>query len=95
MNCPESPRTYLVFVSRQRRINMFMSVGTSGVVYPAAGLVRLAKAVGAYCIEVNPVPSGTAAFDEVIRAGSEAALPRLIGRWLNEDPTSLNPPYSD
>ena len=64
--------------------SVFVSVGTSGVVYPAAGLVQVAKAHGAHCIEVNPKPSG-GGFDEVIAAPSEEALPKLIGQWLNED----------
>jgi NAD-dependent deacetylase len=64
-----------------------MSIGTSGVVYPAAGLVRIAKRAGARTIEVNPKPSG-GVFDEVIEEFAEDALPRLIGRWLNEDQTA-------
>jgi len=65
--------------------DIFMSVGTSGTVYPAAALVSLARANGARCIEVNPVPSNHADFHEVIAEGSEDALPRLIGQWLNEE----------
>ena len=63
---------------------VFVSVATSGVVYPAAGLVHVAKAHGAQWIEVNPKPSG-GGFEEVIAAPSEEALPKLIGQWLNED----------
>lgn len=59
----------------------FVSVGTSGVVYPAAGLAREAKAYGATTIEVNPQPVG-GAFDHVIAEGSETALPRLVKTWL-------------
>ena len=66
--------------------DVFMSVGTSGVVYPAAGLVQIANAAGARTLEVNPKPSG-GPFDEVFSEVSEDALPRLIGRWLNEDST--------
>jgi NAD-dependent deacetylase len=66
--------------------DVFMSIGTSGVVYPAAGLVRIAKSGGARTIEVNPKPSG-GLFDEVIEERAEEALPRLIGRWLNEEQT--------
>lgn len=33
--------------------DLFISIGTSGVVYPAAMFVQLAKSNGAYCIEVN------------------------------------------
>lgn len=59
----------------------FVSVGTSGLVYPAAGLVQGARYVGARCIEVNPEPTG-AGFDEVIAENSEIALPDLVDRWL-------------
>jgi NAD-dependent deacetylase len=61
--------------------DVFLSVGTSGLVYPAAGLVRVAKQVGATTIEVNPVPSG-ARFDHVLDQPSEVALPRLVEAWL-------------
>ena len=63
------------------RCRVFLSVGTSGVVYPAAGFVRLARQVGARCIEVNPKPSG-GPFDEVVPEGSETALPRIVESWL-------------
>jgi NAD-dependent deacetylase len=59
----------------------FVSVGTSGVVYPAAGFVAEACARGAHCIEVNPQPAG-GPFHEVIAQGSERALPDLARRWL-------------
>lgn len=64
------------------RCRVFLSIGTSGVVYPAAGFVRLAEQVGARSIEINPVPSG-AHFDDVIAEGSETALPRLVSAWLD------------
>jgi len=59
----------------------FVSVGTSGIVYPAAGLSQMARYAGARCIEVNPEPTG-GAFDEVVAEGSETALPRLVQAWL-------------
>jgi NAD-dependent deacetylase len=37
---------------------IFASIGTSGVVYPAAGLVRRAKALGAETVEINLEPTG-------------------------------------
>ncbi len=60
----------------------FISVGTSGVVYPAAGLSQIAKAGGATTIEVNPNPVG-GGFDYVLNQGSEVALPKLIATWLD------------
>jgi len=64
---------------------IFLSVGTSGVVYPAAGFVAQACAYGAYCIEVNPTPAG-GPFHEVIAAGSEVALAELADTWLAAQP---------
>ncbi len=34
---------------------LFIAIGTSGVVYPAAGFVNTARTAGARCIEINPV----------------------------------------
>lgn len=59
----------------------FISVGTSGLVYPAASLSQIAKAGGATTIEVNPDPVG-GDFDYVLNQRSETALPALVGRWL-------------
>lgn len=60
----------------------FVSVGTSGVVYPAAGFVGLARRSGARCLEINPDPT-QGVFDEQIAEGSETALPRLVEEWLS------------
>lgn len=44
---------------------LFVSIGTSGNVYPAAGFVRAASQFGAYCVELNLEPSaGSRLFDE-------------------------------
>lgn len=66
------------------RCTVFLSVGTSGVVYPAAGLSAVARRMGAHCIEVNPVPSGSS-FHEVLAEPAETALPSLVDRWLGGD----------
>jgi NAD-dependent deacetylase len=65
----------------------FLSVGTSGVVYPAAGFVAQASAMGALCIEVNPAPAG-GPFHRVIAEPSEAALPKLVNDWLEHQEKS-------
>lgn len=66
-----------------QRCSIFVSVGTSGVVYPAAGFAALALANGATCIEVNARPSG-GRFHHVVAQGAEIALPRLVAAWLEE-----------
>lgn len=56
--------------------DLFLSVGTSSVVHPAAGLVYAAKRQGAFTIEVNPVATEAAAVvDLAIPAAAEDALP--------------------
>ena len=61
--------------------DVFLSVGTSSVVYPAAGLIATAKARGAFTVEINPETTA-ADVDVAIALPAEAALP-LIG---NSDP---------
>ena len=59
-------------------------VGTSAVVYPAAGLVSVAADAGAKVIEVNPQASALAHLADVtLRAPAGEALP-LIDAWLRE-----------
>lgn len=41
--------------------DLFVSIGTSGTVYPAAGFVQLARAAGADTLELNLEPSGATA----------------------------------
>jgi NAD-dependent deacetylase len=60
---------------------VFVSVGTSGVVYPAAGFVKIARHFGARCVEVNPDPVG-GPFDEVRAESADTALPRLVDELL-------------
>lgn len=58
---------------------VFISIGTSGVVYPAAQLVVNAKRQGALCIEINPEGSATSKhFDLVIRKPASEAVPKLV-----------------
>ena len=59
--------------------NVFLSVGTSSLVYPAAGLADLAKQNGAMVVEVNPNTTMNAAnFDYSLAANSGVALPELV-----------------
>ena len=61
--------------------DLFVSVGTSGAVFPAAGFVRAATAYGARTLELNLVPSdGSHLFDET-RHGPAGAL---VPAWVDE-----------
>jgi NAD-dependent protein deacetylase/lipoamidase len=58
--------------------DVFLSVGTSSLVHPAAGLASQAKAAGAFTAEVNPEPTGMAQYlDLAIALPAERALPAL------------------
>jgi NAD-dependent protein deacetylase/lipoamidase len=71
--------------------DVFLSIGTSSVVYPAAELVHNARRQGAFTAEINPVATEAAeAVDLTIRMPAEEALPRIdasiggAGSWKLE-----------
>jgi NAD-dependent deacetylase len=56
-------------------------VGTSAIVYPAAGLPDLALSRGTVVVEVNPEPTPlTASATISIRDSASQALPELLQR---------------
>lgn len=61
------------------RCSLFLSVGTSAVVYPAASLPSLAKRAGAYTVEVNTERTELShAFDETLLGKAGEVLPTLV-----------------
>jgi NAD-dependent deacetylase len=64
-----------------RAADLFVSIGTSGAVYPAAGFVRDARELGARTLELNLERSeGSAWFDES-RLGPAS---ELVPAWVEE-----------
>jgi NAD-dependent deacetylase len=64
-----------------READLFVSIGTSGAVYPAAGFVRTARDLGARTLELNLEPSqGSRWFDES-RFGPATDL---VPAWVEE-----------
>ena len=62
-----------------RRAQIFMVIGTSGVVYPAAGLVEISRRAGAQVVVINPEPTALdAAAAWVLRGQSGEILRRLV-----------------
>jgi NAD-dependent deacetylase len=58
--------------------DVFLSIGTSSVVYPAAGLVHEARARGAFTVEINPAATeASAVVDLPIAQPAEVVLPLL------------------
>lgn len=59
--------------------DLFISLGTSGNVYPAAGFVAYASAVGARTVEINLEPSTTnSQFDEHHYGPATEVLPKFL-----------------
>jgi NAD-dependent deacetylase len=59
--------------------HVFLSVGTSSTVYPAAGLIELAYQAGACLIEVNPEPTPfSLLMDLRLAAPAGEAVPALV-----------------
>jgi NAD-dependent deacetylase len=66
------------------RCDVFLAIGTSALVYPAAGFIYEARAAGATTIEINPEATGASGgVDLAVRQPAEIALPEL-DRLLQE-----------
>jgi NAD-dependent deacetylase len=61
--------------------DLFVSIGTSGAVYPAAGFVQEARANGARCLELNLERSEGSRFFHETRLGPAS---RLVPEWVEE-----------
>ena len=61
--------------------DLFVSVGTSGAVYPAAGFVQHARDAGAGTLELNLEPSGGSAYFAQSRLGPAS---ELVPAWVDE-----------
>ncbi len=67
---------------------LFASIGTSGQVYPAAGFVQQARAVGARTVELNLEPSaGASMFDETHLGSASTVVPRWVDQLLAQGST--------
>ena len=67
--------------------DLFVSIGTSGTVYPAAGFVMEARAAGAHTVELNLEPSeGASLFAEAIYGPATEVAPAFVERLLSGRP---------
>ena len=63
--------------------DLFVSIGTSGAVYPAAGFVREARKSGARTLELNMEPSqGSYWFAEARHGPASALVPQWVAEML-------------
>ncbi|WP_448192416.1 Sir2 family NAD+-dependent deacetylase [Azospirillum sp. sgz301742] len=64
--------------------DLFVSIGTSGNVYPAAGFVAEARAGGARTVELNLEPSaGASLFEDSIHGPAGAVVPAFVRDLLD------------
>jgi NAD-dependent deacetylase len=61
--------------------DLFVSIGTSGAVYPAAGFVQTARHTGADTLELNLEPSAGSVYFHGTRPGPASLL---VPQWVDE-----------
>jgi NAD-dependent deacetylase len=75
-------------ITRAEESALFLSIGTSALVYPAADLPLIARNNGAYLVEINPEPTAlTPLADEVFPGKSGEILP-IIWQAVTEQTSS-------
>lgn len=68
--------------------DLFVSIGTSGQVYPAAGFVQLARVAGADCIELNLEPSAGKSQFTAARYGLAS---QIVSEFFSSPPPRSEP----
>ena len=68
------------------KADIFAAIGTSGLVYPAAGFVNLARLSGAECLEINLAanPHSYTLFDEVISGPATKTVPEFAQKLIEK-----------
>ena len=73
-----------------RQADLFVAIGTSGAVYPAAGYVAAARAAGIATCEMNLDPADNAGlFDIAIYGRAGETVPRFVDAVLDGDAAGL------
>jgi len=77
-------------VRAAERSDIYFSIGTSAVVYPAASLPILAKSAGAYVVEINIERTDFSRHaDEVLPGKSGEILPHLLAQYARPTISSV------
>ena len=77
----EMPYAMHVIEERLAACDLFVSIGTSGAVYPAAGFVQMAKALGKKTLELNLERSQGSHFFDETRLGPAS---QLVPQWVED-----------
>ncbi|MFM7084919.1 MAG: NAD-dependent deacylase [Hyphomicrobium sp.] len=82
----EEPYQMERIIEELDQADLFISIGTSGNVYPAAGFVSIAGEKGVHTVELNLEPSeGRSYFNEAIHGPATEIVPAYIRRLLEDD----------
>ncbi|MBD1575591.1 MULTISPECIES: Sir2 family NAD+-dependent deacetylase [Vibrio] len=82
----EMPLRMAEIYSAIEEADLFISIGTSGVVYPAAGFVHDARMHGAHTIELNLDPSAVESeFAEKRYGKASIEVPKLVSELLADE----------
>ncbi|WP_174803961.1 NAD-dependent deacylase [Martelella limonii] len=63
---------------------LFVAIGTSGTVYPAAGFVMAAASAGARTVEINLEATGNDLFEDHITGSASTAVPAFVNMLLGK-----------
>ena len=77
----EMPYAMHVIEERLAACDLFVSIGTSGAVYPAAGFVQMARSMGKATLELNLERSQGSHFFDETRLGPAGTL---VPQWVEE-----------
>ena len=78
------PAVLKIAIQKAKNAKLFVTIGTSSVVYPAAELPLLAKQNGAYLVEINPEETPISNLMNEIRRGPASV--ELVDWWENSYP---------
>lgn len=79
----ESPYDMDLIFDLLSNCDLFLAIGTSGVVYPAAGFCQYARSRGAYCVELNLNKSAVVSdFNAGIYGKASQTVPKLCESLL-------------
>ena len=80
----ETPYHLETIAAALAEAELFVSIGTSGAVYPAAGLVKRVRELGARTLELNLEPSeGAMHFDHAVHGPATVVVPAFVARMLS------------
>jgi NAD-dependent deacetylase len=83
----EAPRHLSQIEAALEKCDLFVAIGTSGMVYPAAGFVEIAKSYGAQTLRFDiALPSVGHQFEQYFHAEASKMIPKWVGELIGGEP---------